>query len=521
VCTYNGSRTISECLDALTRLDYPDYEVIVVDDGSTDGAAAIARRYACRLIQTENRGLSSARNAGLGAATGEIVAYLDDDASPDPHWLTYLAATFLSSSHAGVGGPNVAPPGDGPIAECVARAPGGPVHVLLTDREAEHIPGCNMAFRKACLEAIGGFDPRFRVAGDDVDVCWRLQERGWTLGFSPAAMVWHHRRNSLYAYWKQQIGYGRAEAMLERKWPEKYNGPGHVRWAGRIYGQGLTQVLRWTRSRVYHGLWGVAPYQSLYEPAPGLLGSLPQMPEWHLITAILLGITALSASWRPLRLALPLLVLGLVVPLAQACVSAARATFPDAPSATPLARRLLTAGLHLLQPLARLRGRLREGLTPWRCRGAVRPAPLWRVTTSIWCERWQPPDERLRAIETSLRAAGACVLRGGPHDRWDVEVRGGFLGAARMLMAVEEHGGGRQLVRLRSWPVIPVRGPILTLGLGAVALAAIHDRAWPAAAVLGLCALLPLLKGMEEAAAAMATVASSLRRLRERESGGA
>jgi len=521
VCTYNGSRTISECLDALTRLDYPDYEVIVVDDGSTDGTAAIARRYACRLIQTENRGLSSARNAGLGAATGEIVAYLDDDASPDPHWLTYLAATFLSSSHAGVGGPNVAPPGDGPIAECVARAPGGPVHVLLTDREAEHIPGCNMAFRKACLEAIGGFDPRFRVAGDDVDVCWRLQERGWTLGFSPAAMVWHHRRNSLYAYWKQQIGYGRAEAMLERKWPEKYNGPGHVRWAGRIYGQGLTQVLRWTRSRVYHGIWGVAPYQSLYEPAPGLLGSLPQMPEWHLITAILLGITALSASWRPLRLALPLLVLGLVVPLAQACVSAARATFPDAPSATPLARRLLTAGLHLLQPLARLRGRLREGLTPWRCRGAVRPAPLWRVTTSIWCERWQPPDERLRAIETSLRAAGACVLRGGPHDRWDVEVRGGFLGAARMLMAVEEHGGGRQLVRLRSWPVIPVRGPILTLGLGAVALAAIHDRAWPAAAVLGLCALLPLLKGMEEAAAAMATVASSLRRLRERESGGA
>src|SRR5437899_10251507 len=87
VCTYNGSRTISECLDALTRLDYPDYEVIVVDDGSTDGAAAIARRYACRLIQTENRGRSSARNARPGAATGEIVAYLDDDASPDPHWV--------------------------------------------------------------------------------------------------------------------------------------------------------------------------------------------------------------------------------------------------------------------------------------------------------------------------------------------------------------------------------------------------------------------------------------------------
>src|SRR5207245_1835876 len=213
----------------------------------TDDTAAIARRYDCRLIQTENRGLANARNTGLQAATGEIVAYLDDDAYPDPQWLTYLVATFMSTSYAGVGGPNIAPPGDGPIAECVAQAPGGPVHVLVTDRQAEHIPGCNMAFRKSCLDAIGGFDPQFRTAGDDVDVCWRLREFGWSLGFSPAALVWHHRRNSVRTYWKQQIGYGRAEAMLERKWPEKYNGPGHVRWTGRMYGSGLTRALGWRR----------------------------------------------------------------------------------------------------------------------------------------------------------------------------------------------------------------------------------------------------------------------------------
>src|SRR5438067_6667620 len=280
VCTYNGARTLGACLDGLAQLAYPDYEVIVVDDGSTDGTAALTREYDVRLITTENRGLSAARNTGLEAATGEIIAYLDDDARPDPHWLTYLAASFLRTTHAAVGGPNIPPPDDGPIAQCVANAPGGPIHVLLSDREAEHLPGCNMAFRKACLQAIGGFDPQFRVAGDDVDVCWRLEERGFTLGFSAAAMVWHHRRNSVRTYWKQQIGYGRAEAMLERKWPEKYNGPGHVRWTGRIYGSVLTSALRWRRARVYHGIWGVAPYQSLYEPAPSLLGSLPQMPEW-------------------------------------------------------------------------------------------------------------------------------------------------------------------------------------------------------------------------------------------------
>src|SRR5204863_8123125 len=86
------------------------------------------------------------------------------------------------------------------------------------------------------------------------------------------------------------IWYGRAEAMLERKWPEKYNGPGHVRWAGRIYGSGLTRALRLRRARVYHGIWGLAPYQSLYEPAPGLLGSLLHMPEWLLAFARLVGL---------------------------------------------------------------------------------------------------------------------------------------------------------------------------------------------------------------------------------------
>src|SRR5215204_2216804 len=228
VCSYNGERTIRDCLEGLLSLHYPNFEVTVVDDGSTDSTAAIVQEYGFRLITTENLGLSNARNVGMKAASGEIIAYLDDDARPDPHWLTYLAATFLSTEHAGVGGPNLTAPGDGPIAYCVAKAPGNPVHVLLSDQEAEHIPGCNMAFCKAYLQAIGGFDPQFRVAGDDVDVCWRLQQRGWTLGFNPAALVWHHRRNSVRTYWKQQQGYGRAEALLEAKWPEKYNPAGHL-----------------------------------------------------------------------------------------------------------------------------------------------------------------------------------------------------------------------------------------------------------------------------------------------------
>src|SRR5262249_38300953 len=148
VCSHNGVRTLRECCAGVRRLEYPNYEAILVDDGSVDETAGIAREYDFQVISTENRGLSSARNTGAAAATGEIVAYLDDDASPDPHWLHYLATTFLTTSHVAVGGPNLPVPGDGLIAEAVANAPGGPVHVLLSDREAEHLPGCNLAVRK-------------------------------------------------------------------------------------------------------------------------------------------------------------------------------------------------------------------------------------------------------------------------------------------------------------------------------------------------------------------------------------
>src|SRR5207244_5719717 len=130
----NGARTIRDCFEGLLTLEYPNFEVIVVDDGSRDGTAAIAREYGFRLISTDNRGLSRARNTGLEAATGEIVAYIDDDAWPDPDWLNYLAVTFRTTDHVGVGGPNLPPPGDGLIADWVAVRPVGPSGGLVSDR---------------------------------------------------------------------------------------------------------------------------------------------------------------------------------------------------------------------------------------------------------------------------------------------------------------------------------------------------------------------------------------------------
>ena len=150
-----------------------------------------------RVIDIPNGGLSAARNVGLAEATGEIVAYTDADTRVDRDWLTFLVQPFLTSDVVGSGGPNVVPADDPPMAQCIARAPGGPTHVLLDDRIAEHVPGCNMAFRRDALLAIGGFNPIYLRAGDDVDVCWRLQARGWKIGFASAALVWHHHRSSV------------------------------------------------------------------------------------------------------------------------------------------------------------------------------------------------------------------------------------------------------------------------------------------------------------------------------------
>lgn len=515
VCSHNGSRTIRECCEGLRRLEYPNFEVVVVDDGSTDQTAAIVQEFGFQLIRTENRGLSNARNVGLGAATGEIVAYLDDDAYPDPHWLMYLAFAFSYAAYAGVGGPNIPPGNDGWIAECAAGSPGGPVHVLLSDCEAEHIPGCNMAFRKSCLQAIGGFDPQFRVAGDDVDVCWRLQHQGWKLGFNPAAVVFHHRRNSLRAYWKQQIGYGKAEALLERKWPEKYTAVGHPRWTGRVYGRRGPMASWWHRGRIYQGTWGSAPYQQLSQPAHNLASALPLMPEWYLVVFALGVVSAMGEVWTPLLFALPLLVLVLGAPVAHALAAAGQAPFSGWPSSwqARVKWRGVIFALHLLQPIARLSGRLRNGLHPWRQRDAFEVAVPHRRTYSLWREQWQPADETLRSLEAAVRANGAIVVPGGPYDRWDLEVQGGLLGGLRVRMVIEEHGAGRQMLRFRSWPRCSTVGGAVALVLALWSIAGWLDGAWTACVVLGGLALLLGGAILHECAVATATLLRGLRQL--------
>jgi GT2 family glycosyltransferase len=514
VCTYNGARTIRRCLEALGRLDYPDYEVIVVNDGSTDQTAAIAGEFPIRLLTTENRGLSAARNTGLGAARGKIVAYVDDDAYPDPHWLQYLAGT-LQAGHAGAGGPNLPVPEDGPTAACIAQTPGNPTHVLLSDTVAEHVPGCNMAYWKWTLEAIGGFDRQFRIAGDDVDACWRLQERGWTLGFSPAAQVWHHRRGTVRAFWRQQVNYGRAEADLERKWPAKYNAIGHARWAGRLYGLGLPPALVPRPRRIYHGVWGMALFQHVYPSARGLVWALPSMPEWYGAMALFAVLSVLGLAWSPLLVFAPMLGAMILFAGAQAIVHAARARLPadGASIGRQIRMRGLIAVLYLLQPLARCVGRTHYGLTPWRLRGVH--GFTWPLSCSMehWHETWRDPFARLADLEGTLREGGAVVVRGGEFVPWDLELRGGLVGRVRIRQFAADLPHRAQHVRLEAQPRCAGAAVLLFLLLGLICAGATAQQRFALAGAAWLGAAMLAAIAVREIGAAMATFKRAVGRL--------
>jgi GT2 family glycosyltransferase len=495
VCSYNGGGTLEQCLASLGQLDYPAYEVIVVNDGSTDETRAILARFPeVRAIHQPNRGLSVARNVGLRAASGAIVAYTDSDCFADPDWLTHLVYQLQRSGAAAVGGPNLTPE-DGWLAACVGAAPGQPTHVLESDQVAEHIPGCNMAFRREALEAINGFDPRYRKAGDDVDVCWRLQQAGYWITFAPGAFVWHHRRQTPRAYFRQQAGYGEAEALLQFKHPDKFNSRGNGKWRGVLYGTSL-QGLRLREPIIYRGVFGAGFFQCLYQPAPAYWAMLPATLEWHLAA----GLVALATfSWWPAwLLAAAMLALSLTV----AWLQAAQADL--APRHEGLLGRLLVAGLCYAQPLVRSGRRYRTRLFSYSPPQADLAAPEtrgWRLpltgnlTASYWSEAGYERTELLGLfIARLLERRWGTTVDSGWFD-WDMEVHGQPWSFLRILTGQEDHGGSKRLIRVRyrlrptafgmAVGILGAAAVAVTAGffpvvgaVGGVALAGLLFRAW-------------------------------------------
>jgi hypothetical protein len=144
--------------------------------------------------------------------------------------------------------------------------------------------------------------------------------------------------------------------------------------------------------------------------------------------------------------------------------------------------------LHLLQPLARMWGRLGSGLTPWR-RPHRAGVSLPAKTISFWSESWWPAEQWILDVEESLRSKVVDVRRAGSFDRFDLEARTGVMGATRVLFAVEDHAGGRQLILTRIWPHVSVFWSVAFAALVGLAMAAAVSGGPGVAILLGTTAL--------------------------------
>jgi glycosyltransferase involved in cell wall biosynthesis len=451
VCSYNGGRTLAACLVSLGKLNYPDYEIILVDDGSTDDTRDIAEQFPhVRYIYQENHGLSHARNTGAAAATGDVFAYTDSDCMADLDWLYYLIGTLVSGDYAGVGGPNMTPPAQNWIQACVAAAPGGPSHVLLTDTIAEHIPGCNMAFYRWAFENIGGFDPEYHKAGDDVDFCWRLQQAGCVIAFSPTAIVWHHRRFTLRAFLKQQDGYGEAESLLRFKHLIFFGPTGAAKWRGQIYG---TPRFSWFINRpvIYHGIFGEGFFQSIYPTPQSEVATYLSSIEWFALTIFLFG---LGFFLPPLRI-VPYLMFGgtLCVALSYMVRTSIEPKFDTVHA------RLLVMLLAFVQPLVRGWSRYFTWLhfkrTPRSVIRAHEYLPTGRSAIGrlgrriFWSEEGRDRHYLLGAIFQLLEEEGWRYSTDTGWNEWDVQIYGNFWWSIALQTVTEYHGGGKCLTRVR------------------------------------------------------------------------
>jgi glycosyltransferase involved in cell wall biosynthesis len=491
VCAYNAERTMDACLASLERLSYPDYEVIVVNDGSTDRTLAISEGYPyCRIISQENKGLSVARNVGAEAATGEIVAYTDSDCVADPDWLSYLVATMETKGLVACGGPNFSPTETSLVPEAIAVSPGAPCHVLLDDEIAEHIAGCNMAFRRDALLGLGGFDPIYRAAGDDVDICWRLQDAGYQIGYSASGFVWHFRRNTVKAYIGQQKGYGKAEALVYAKHPQRFNAFGQAKWSGRIYGDLSSAMLLWRKPLIYSGTFGRGLFQSLYQPPAGIFHYLPLTFEWAaaslpLALVGLVGGLAWGGGWWLLLVPLALTLVMCV----KGGLSAKLAPRFEGPKARALISLLIYLG-PLLRGWTRIKWRLKAlmdepALPTGPIEQHLRRQGLGFVL-SYWNETGTEKEAMIAALMGACAAAHLPLTMDEGWRGWDFDIAAGPAGGARILVAGENHGADKRLLRVRSMLRLSPCASIAIGGFAALTLLSLIGSWGPAATIFAI-----------------------------------
>jgi cellulose synthase/poly-beta-1,6-N-acetylglucosamine synthase-like glycosyltransferase len=215
---YNAEATIATCVNALQGQDYEgQYEVIVVDDGSTDGTGQVARGAGATVIVTSRARPAAARNAGICAARGAIVCCTDADCAPRPDWLRLITAPFSNPDVAACKGSYSTRQRE-IVARFVQLEYEDKYDLLRPQATIDFIDTYSAAYRRGVLLANGGFDERFDYL-EDQELSFRLAARGCRMVFQEAAVVDHRHSATLRAYLRKKAIIGYWKAQVVRRFP--------------------------------------------------------------------------------------------------------------------------------------------------------------------------------------------------------------------------------------------------------------------------------------------------------------
>jgi cellulose synthase/poly-beta-1,6-N-acetylglucosamine synthase-like glycosyltransferase len=230
VPVFNGARTLDACLNALCHqtIDPGRYEVIVVDDGSTDGSAQVAARHEVTLIRQDHAGAAAARNQGARQARGSILAFTDADCEPCAGWIEQMLAPFDDSGVVGVKG--VYRTRQSSLVARFAQAEYEEKYDRLARAEwIDFVDTYAAAFRRELFFEQGGFDPGFQF-DEDQEFSFRLARAGYAMVFAPEAIVYHLHPSGLWSYARRKSQIGRWKVRVHLRHPAKAASDSYTPW---------------------------------------------------------------------------------------------------------------------------------------------------------------------------------------------------------------------------------------------------------------------------------------------------
>ncbi|MDO8511632.1 MAG: glycosyltransferase [Nanoarchaeota archaeon] len=234
ISVYNEERTLHQCLDSLLVLEYPNYEVIMVNDASKDNTLAILRAYQKKskkikvVTYTVNKGVPGARNEGMKAAKGDIFVFTDADATFPREWPLKLIQPFTENQAVGAtGGRDIAPPNQPLIHKCIdytltSFIGTGGLRGAKVRLAKYAVTGCNFAVRRSVVEKVGMHDEKIRWRGEEKEWCQRIREAGYQIQFVHDSYILHYRRISLKLFWTQTYKSGKARFDILKAAPRSF-----------------------------------------------------------------------------------------------------------------------------------------------------------------------------------------------------------------------------------------------------------------------------------------------------------